>query len=239
VKKGEKMATYFCSDLHGQYYSFCRLLDKISFSAGDTMYVLGDFIDKGKNSLRLAALLMETDGVKALLGNHEYYFLRYYSYCVSEYAARRIDDFWQKMGEYFPEDADKSRLSDIADYIETLPYYYETDKFICVHAGLKLDENGAIIPMSEQDENYMLFDRHFKEPYVQPIGKTVLFGHTPCSHENGDGRFIKTLKRGKMSGEKLTDYAKIRLDTGAASTGMAGCLRQEDMREFYVKSDNS
>ena len=228
--------TYFCSDLHGEYEAFCRLLDKISFGGGDTMYILGDFVDKGKASLPLARLIMEEEGFKALCGNHEYYFLKHYAFCVDEYEAGLSEDLWKSVAEYFPE-ARAEEMPEIADFLETLPFYFEEKDFICVHAGLELDKNGAILPMQEQDRNYLLFDRNFKEKNVVPVnGKTVLFGHTPCSYENGTGKFIKTLKSGIYGGTRLTDYSKIRLDTGAALTGMVGCLRKEDMREIYIKT---
>lgn len=38
--------TYFVSDIHGEYHLFLKLLDKLLFSDSDTMYVLGDIIDK-------------------------------------------------------------------------------------------------------------------------------------------------------------------------------------------------
>ena len=47
---------YCLSDPHGCYDLFCRLLEKIRFDGGDTLYVLGDFIDKGPDSVRLVRL---------------------------------------------------------------------------------------------------------------------------------------------------------------------------------------
>lgn len=42
---------YFVSDIHGEYELFLHLLDKIGFSGGDTVYILGDLIDKGERSV--------------------------------------------------------------------------------------------------------------------------------------------------------------------------------------------
>ena len=69
---------YCISDIHGYYSLFCRLLDKIRFSDKDKLYVLGDIIDKGPDSIRLAKLLFSMPNVYCIAGNHEYDFLKYY-----------------------------------------------------------------------------------------------------------------------------------------------------------------
>ena len=63
---------YCISDIHGHYELFCRLLDKLKFGGGDRMYVLGDIVGKGAESIRLAKLLFSLDGVFCIAGNHEY-----------------------------------------------------------------------------------------------------------------------------------------------------------------------
>jgi serine/threonine protein phosphatase 1 len=41
--------TYVIADIHGCYEQYKALLEKINFSASDTLYVLGDVIDRGPN----------------------------------------------------------------------------------------------------------------------------------------------------------------------------------------------
>ena len=60
---------YCISDIHGHYDLFCRLLDKIKFGGGDKLYVLGDMIDKGPDSVRLAKLLFSMPNVCCIAGN--------------------------------------------------------------------------------------------------------------------------------------------------------------------------
>ena len=141
----------------------------------------------------------------------------------------------KKLQDYFPSDG--YLLSwELVDYIESLPYYIETEEYICVHAGLSLAPDGSILPLATQKENALVFDRRFKEPSVVPAtDKVVLFGHTPCSYDGASG-FIKTIRPGKSPRSSVfSDYVKIRLDTGVALTGTVGCLRKEDMREFFVR----
>ena len=46
------MATYVISDIHGQYNMFIELLDKSDLKDTDTLYILGDVLDRGPQLLR-------------------------------------------------------------------------------------------------------------------------------------------------------------------------------------------
>ena len=47
------MTRYVCSDIHGQYSLFLKALDRIGFSESDHMYIIGDVIDRGPDSMAL------------------------------------------------------------------------------------------------------------------------------------------------------------------------------------------
>lgn len=227
---------YFVSDIHGEYELFLHLLDKIGFSDDDTVYILGDIVDKGERSVELIDFVRSEPGFVPIYGNHEYSFIKYYHglmrSCSSEVDAENV---LLKLRDYFP---DGEKLSwNAVDYVESLPFYIEDDGFICVHAGVALGGDGMILPLKSQLHETLVYDRNFKDDGFVLSGnnKTVLFGHTPCSYSNGTGKFIKTPKAGVNVPEKLTDYSKIRLDCGVFITGMLGALRLEDMSEFYVE----
>ncbi len=42
---------YAMSDLHGCLEKYLKMLEKINFGAEDTMYVLGDIVDRGRRVL--------------------------------------------------------------------------------------------------------------------------------------------------------------------------------------------
>ena len=97
--------TYFISDIHGEYDLFCKLLDTIEYSDEDVLYVLGDFLDKGNGSARLARLLFEVPNVKAILGNHEHYFLSVYEGLLKELPQNGdMETVLQKLQGVFPND---------------------------------------------------------------------------------------------------------------------------------------
>ena len=54
------MSVYCVSDIHGDLERFDKLLEKISFSEEDTMYVIGDVVDRGKEPIKLLIKIMET-----------------------------------------------------------------------------------------------------------------------------------------------------------------------------------
>ena len=43
--------TYVMSDLHGCYDKYAQMLEKIGFGDGDTLYILGDVIDRGPDGI--------------------------------------------------------------------------------------------------------------------------------------------------------------------------------------------
>ena len=67
---------YVISDVHGRYDLFIKMLDKISFSDNDTLYLLGDMSDRGPDGIKLLQDVMNRPNVIPFLGNHEEIFYR-------------------------------------------------------------------------------------------------------------------------------------------------------------------
>ncbi len=226
------MKTYIISDIHGEYDLFCRLMEKVGFSDEDTIISCGDMIEKGEHSVRLAKLLFSMKNAVLLAGNHEYDFLKYYWSLM-----RETEDYGlvlRKLQEYFPYDGELLDW-ETADRFEALPYFYETEEYICVHAGVPLDERGNILPLKQATPEQLVYDRNFKEPDILPRGgECVFFGHTPTINLGLEPRIKCYLRDGKR-GDHVRDYHKIHLDTGVYHSGVLGCLRVEDCREFYVR----
>lgn len=47
------MAKYVMSDIHGNYKKFRLMLERIDFKEEDTLYILGDVIDRGTKGLSI------------------------------------------------------------------------------------------------------------------------------------------------------------------------------------------
>ena len=68
---------YIMSDIHGQYQRYIAMIEKIELKDEDRLYILGDVIDRGPQSLEILFDIMERDNVFMFLGNHEHMMLTY------------------------------------------------------------------------------------------------------------------------------------------------------------------
>ena len=221
---------YVVSDLHGEYGLFVKLLKLINFSSSDQLYVCGDIIDKGAESVRLAKLLFSMPNAKCIAGNHELAFLTHYWVLMKE--TEDFDGVLSQLQSYFSD----GHLLDwkTVDAIESLPYFIEEEGFICVHAGIPLDAQGRLTPLDSVTEKQFVFDRTFKEPFSLPKdGKCVFFGHTPTNYITGKSEIITYPKNSNP--RSIKDYYKIHLDTGTWLDGVLGCFCVDTCKKYYVK----
>ncbi len=73
------MATYAIGDLQGCAAEFDLLLDKIGFGAKDELWLVGDLINRGPDSLAVMRRVMAMgEQCKVVLGNHDLHFLAIY-----------------------------------------------------------------------------------------------------------------------------------------------------------------
>ena len=63
---------YVTSDLHGNFDGFLKLLDKINLKDTDTLFVLGDVVDRGPAPVELLMDMAFRPNVMPVLGNHDY-----------------------------------------------------------------------------------------------------------------------------------------------------------------------
>ena len=94
--------TYCISDIHGAYGLFMRLMEHIGYSDSDRLIVCGDFVDKGKDSVRLAKTLFAMPEAYCLAGNHEHTFFQFYRTRMHS-AIMDFDAILWHLQQYFPE----------------------------------------------------------------------------------------------------------------------------------------
>lgn len=90
------MSIYVMSDIHGLYDRYMRILDLIQLKDEDTLYILGDVIDRGDEGIPILLDMMDRKNVVPFLGNHEWMMLAYlegiqtqYSW-LSDYSGGRV-----------------------------------------------------------------------------------------------------------------------------------------------------
>ena len=63
---------YTISDIHGRYDKYRAMLSEIQFKSTDTLYVLGDVIDRGPDGIKILQDMSTRPNVFPILGNHEF-----------------------------------------------------------------------------------------------------------------------------------------------------------------------
>jgi serine/threonine protein phosphatase 1 len=148
---------YVTSDLHGYpFEKFMKLLEKVNFSENDTLYILGDVIDRGNDGIEYLKWIMITPNIRFILGNHEYMFLNS-GYYPLESGAKKIKkssiqtvnekksyDSWLYNGgdstlEALKKETPKT-VEKIMKFLKNVPLYEEVRvgerDFVLVHGGL-------------------------------------------------------------------------------------------------------
>lgn len=231
---------YVMSDLHGEYEKYLMMLEKIHFKEEDTLFILGDVLDRGKKPMAILKDMMSRANVYPILGNHESMALPLLKLLSTEITEKNLEENlneqlilaimeWQMNGgqttiDDFQSLSQEERL-DILDYLQEFSLYEVIDvqekSFILVHAGL-----GNFSKHKKLSE-YPLADLIWTRPNHQKVhfddeNIDVICGHTPT--------------------QSLTQKAEIYhvnhhiyIDCGACfHGGKLACLCLDTMKEFYV-----
>ena len=118
-----------CGDIHGQYYDLLRIFEHCGFPGEYNFLFLGDYVDRGKQSLETICLLLAykikfPNKVHLLRGNHESSVTNriygFYDECKRRYNVR----LWRNFTELF-------NFLPVAALID--------EKILCMHGGLSPD----------------------------------------------------------------------------------------------------
>ncbi|WP_339805594.1 metallophosphoesterase [uncultured Marinobacter sp.] len=77
IERNSSGRDWVCGDLHGRYADFRAELEESGFNpSADRLFLLGDLIDRGPQSLEMLLWALETNHVHSTLGNHELLFMQ-------------------------------------------------------------------------------------------------------------------------------------------------------------------
>lgn len=223
---------YAMSDLHGCYEKFMKMLETINFQDDDTLYILGDIVDRGSGGIKILTEIMNRKNVVALRGNHDYLaYLMLSSVTgsnieLSEKSSNRLK-LWLADGgaqtyKAFME-LTKEEQKRLLCYMNSFLIYDELSingqNFFLAHT----------VPEKQrmQDFNRLLWQEFiigepdYEEQYF--ADKYIVTGHTPTS-------FIDINYKGKIY--KKNNH--IAIDCGAVWGNPLGCICLDTLEEFYV-----
>jgi serine/threonine protein phosphatase 1 len=169
------MRRFAIADIHGCSKTFRKLINEnIKLRQEDTLFILGDFINKGPDSKGVLDMTMELEekgfAVKCLRGNHDQMLID-----PDAYRERWLHDDDLKATLLSFKVKRPEEIGPAYKYfLEELPYYIETEGYILVHAGINFE---ATNPWADYDA--MLNTRFTKYNALLAQGKKILHGHTP------------------------------------------------------------
>lgn len=217
--------TYVMSDIHGQYDAFMEMIDQIQFTDDDELYIVGDLIDRGPKSIECIKWVANHDNVLAMLGNHELLFLDNYTH-----DDEGIYDTITKARDTMKPEAVEAIAAWISDMPECKLVKVDGKNFYLCHTQA-LNQDYFKDNLTER-----LFPDYgrYKKYYNTSIKDiTSIFGHIPTMQMR---KWYEQENSSKMW--KNCDASIIDIDCGAGYPehgGCLGCLRLNDMREYYVE----
>lgn len=231
---------YAISDIHGYYDKYIRMLDKIKFNKNDTLYVIGDVIDRGDDGIKILLDMMRRENVIPILGNHEYMaysVLKKFNVEITAYNynshldedSLEMYENWMFNGGIATSQAfaklDRERRDSIIEYLGDFELYEEIEisnkKFLLVHGGIgEFEEEKDIEECNLHEVIWSRCDydkQYYKNTYL-------VTGHTPTYNisEEYDGRiYIKN--------------NHIAIDCGVSHGRPLGCICLDTFQEFYIE----
>lgn len=231
------MAIYVTSDAHGHVRALDEALSKISLTSDDTLYVLGDMIDRGPDPVGVIKLVRSLPNAHVLKGNHEQIMLdAIIGQDPLDAETWDINGGWTTREQL--NDMEFEAYEELVRWMAALPLYavVETEErpYLLVHAGIEMKAARAFLLEHGVD-------------CADGKGPVVVSGHTPTvslgrycevgglaglDEESGRGQIVR------LGGEDTAGVPdRIDIDCAAATGsefGRVGILRLDDGAEFYA-----
>lgn len=230
---------YVMSDIHGNLNAFRSIMGQIDLKDEDTLYILGDVIDRHPFGIEILTEIMNMPNVKMLLGNHEYMMLSVLLYPLKPDGTEQPEDsydlssLWEANDGFVTKEAygmlslsEKQRL---IEYLKALPLNFDVfvnDRHYKLVHAMPADQYPPIYLKGDVTQ-FCIWERSMQKLLPHLSRYITICGHTPtyCFAKINP---LEIYYEGNM----------IAIDCGAGLSsvnpkGRLACLRLEDMKEFY------
>lgn len=237
---------YVLSDIHGNKRRFDSIMEQIALQNEDTLYILGDVIDRHPDGIEILQQIMSMPNVKMILGNHEVMML-------DALASRQDHDgedseskeirLWYRNGGQVTHLAFQALAPEdqagIIRYLNDLPLNIELNvegaKYLLVHAS-PVSWYQESVGKYHSEREFAVWNRHLFRSADD--GWTIIMGHTPTCHLQDESPM-------SLYHDKYANI--IHIDCGSSYPNYVGddrgifgrlcCLRLNDMEVFYSKEN--
>ncbi len=241
---------YVISDIHGHRRRFDSIMEQIDLQPEDTLYVLGDVIDRNADGIRILRQLMAMPNVVLLLGNHELMMLNALYYPITEedefeadFIRQKTMALWYRNGGKVTHDYLKHIRKDIRQeifaYLKELPVNLEItvngQRYLLTHAAPVDEYDGSSYEYTDEKE-FAVWHRYRRYDSGN-ADRVVIFGHSGTFYYQSNnptriwhGLHLIGIDCG--AAYKPQDFRDDSMRTCLA------CLRLDDMKEFYSEEDS-
>jgi serine/threonine protein phosphatase 1 len=243
--------TFVVGDIHGDLEALFKVLACLpTLTKDDTLVFVGDYIDRGPKSAQVVdyvrKLPKQTPAkVVCLRGNHEDAWLRVIARGWPEYVLPPVNGCLACMRSFEgrPPPADDERATkaemeimllgaffpaEVVQWMDALPFYYEDEHAIYVHAGLPRGADGTFTHPSKVEPQIALLWCREEAFFRDYRGKLVVFGHTTTA--------CLPPELSTYTPDDPTDIwagpCVVGLDTGAGKGGFLTVLELPAMRVY-------
>lgn len=195
---------YLMSDIHGEYQMFIKMLEKISFSEQDVLYILGDVVDRGPEPIKILQYIINKKNIILLRGNHEQMMLDALSLSKDkkEFVSTINSRLWMNNGGFITVDQfldlPFKEQVEIYNYVKDTKMYKLVGNNLLVHAGIpmtKFDfvtDEELLAYLKKVNKDYFIWDRDMiynEEFYLDNY--RIYLGHTPTLKLQQSNRIYK------------------------------------------------
>ena len=237
------MRTFVVGDIHGRCAQLLNLLDMLPRDPEtDTLVFLGDLIDRGADAPGCVDHILKMcrenpERVICLRGNHEQMLMDFLEgqstiWLTPVTGGERTFEQYTHHPVHARSEADQEEMrrifeesfpSEHLEFMQELPFYYEDEHAIYVHAGL---DDGKHPSESSKMSLLWMRDMDFYKNYR---GKPCVFGHTPTP--------LLPL-RGRLGRHGIyISHSAVGLDTGYNYNSPLSCLSLPDFNLYQTFAD--
>lgn len=229
---------YVIGDIHGRKDKYDEMLQKLSPGDTDAVFVLGDVIDIGEDSVEILRDMMYRANVYPVLGEHEYMARKLLPVLMPfgnvEEAKQALQGQEKEELEKWLSMKSEKTISDfmaldeeskesIIDYLSEFQSFEEVEAggkvFVLTHAGINnFDPEKALEDYDEED--FIFCETDYTKALFK--NKYLVTGHKPTVAISP-----------KLSGKVYSGKGHIALDCGAAYGGRLAAICLDKLKLYY------